>query len=102
MAKVIAETHHERWDGQGYPYGLRGPDIPLEGRVVAVCDVFDALTHARPYKAAWTVEDAVTELLSQRGRCFDPRLVDLFVSRVSDSSPGSMTWPGAPKRGMAS
>jgi len=90
VAKVIAQTHHERWDGRGYPFGLRGPDIPIEGRVVAVCDVFDALTAARPYKEPWTVEDAVTELLSQRGRCFDPRLVDLFVSRVI----GDLPWVG--------
>jgi putative two-component system response regulator len=87
VAKLIAQTHHERWDGAGYPFGLREADIPIEGRVVAVCDVFDALTASRPYKAAWTVEDAVTELLGQRGRCFDPRLVDLFVSRVISDLP---------------
>ena len=87
VAKVIAQSHHERWDGRGYPFGLRGTEIPLEGRVVAVCDVFDALTQARPYKEAWTVEDAVSELLAQRGRCFDPRLVDLFVSRVLSDLP---------------
>jgi putative two-component system response regulator len=90
VAKVIAQTHHERWDGAGYPAGLRGSDIPVEGRVVAVCDVFDALTASRPYKAAWTVEDAASELLGQRGRCFDPRLVDLFVSRVI----GDLPWVG--------
>ena len=87
VAKVIAQTHHERWDGQGYPFGLRGADIPVEGRVVAVCDVFDALTADRPYKAAWTIEDTVSELLGQRGRCFDPRLVDAFVSKVIGDLP---------------
>ena len=87
VAKVIAQSHHERWDGRGYPFGLRCTEIPLEGRVVAVCDVFDALTQARPYKEAWTVEDAVSELLAQRGRCFDPRLVDLFVSKVLSDLP---------------
>ncbi|HXX90345.1 MAG TPA: HD domain-containing phosphohydrolase [Acidimicrobiales bacterium] len=87
VAKVIAQTHHERWDGRGYPLGLRGADIPLVGRVVAVCDVFDALTQHRPYKGPWTVEDAVSELLAQRGQCFEPRLVDLFVSRVLGELP---------------
>jgi putative two-component system response regulator len=82
MARVIAETHHERWNGEGYPHGLRGDAIPLPGRVVAVCDVFDALTHERPYKQSWTVEEAVEELVAERGRFFDPDLVDLFVDRV--------------------
>jgi putative two-component system response regulator len=87
VAKVIAQTHHERWDGRGYPFGIRGTAIPIEGRVVAVCDVFDALTQVRPYKPAWTVEQAVSELLDQRGRCFDPRLVDIFVSKVIEGLP---------------
>lgn len=82
LARVIAETHHERWNGEGYPHGLAGPAIPLPGRVVAICDVFDALTHERPYKAAWTVDEAVRELVTERGRFFDPELVDLFVDRV--------------------
>ncbi|HVC69014.1 MAG TPA: HD domain-containing phosphohydrolase [Acidimicrobiales bacterium] len=82
LARIIAETHHERWNGLGYPYGLAGEAIPLPGRVVAVCDVFDALTHERPYKAAWTVDEAVRELVAERGRFFDPELVDLFVDRV--------------------
>ncbi len=74
----IALTHHERWDGTGYPRGLQGNEIPLGGRIVAVADVFDALTHTRPYKAAWPVDDAVAEVLSQAGRQFDPRIVDAF------------------------
>lgn len=82
LARVIAETHHERWNGEGYPAGLSGGDIPLAGRVVAVCDVFDALTHERPYKQAWTVDEAVEELVTERGRFFDPDLVDLFVDQV--------------------
>ena len=82
LARVIAETHHERWNGLGYPHGLAGEAIPLPGRVVAVCDVFDALTHERPYKRAWTVDEAVQELVAERGRFFDPDLVDLFVDRV--------------------
>jgi putative two-component system response regulator len=87
LARVIAETHHERWNGEGYPAGLHGDEIPLAGRVVAVCDVFDALTHERPYKQAWTVDEAVAELVSERGRFFDPDLVDLFLTQVLPTLP---------------
>jgi putative two-component system response regulator len=79
MAEEIARTHHERWDGTGYPSGLRGDEIPLVGRIVAVADVFDALTHVRPYKEAWTVDRAVVEIVAQSGRHFDPRVVDAFM-----------------------
>lgn len=79
LAEVIALTHHERWDGRGYPSGLSGEDIPLPGRIAAVADVFDALTHERPYKAAWSVESSVAEILDQPGRRFDPRLVEVFA-----------------------
>ena len=82
MARVIAESHHERWNGGGYPNGLRGDAIPIEGRIVTVCDVFDALTHERPYKPAWTIDQAIDELLVQRGKFFDARLVDLFLDQV--------------------
>jgi putative two-component system response regulator len=78
LAEQIALTHHERWDGRGYPIGLTGEGIPLAGRIVAVADVFDALTHQRPYKQAWPVDNAVDEILSQAGRHFDPSLVDAF------------------------
>jgi putative two-component system response regulator len=94
VARVIAETHHERWNGEGYPSGLRGEDIPLPGRIVAVCDVFDALTHERPYKQAWSVEEAVTELETQRGAFFDPDLVDLFVGAVLPGLPWVAEGPG--------
>ncbi|MGH9017438.1 MAG: HD domain-containing phosphohydrolase [Acidimicrobiales bacterium] len=87
LAGVIAETHHERWNGEGYPRGLAGEAIPLPGRVVAVCDVFDALTHDRPYARAWTVDRAVRELVTERGRFFDPELVDLFVDQVVPTLP---------------
>ena len=80
MASKIALTHHERWDGTGYPSGLAGPAIPLVGRIVAVADVFDALTHARPYKQAWTVADSVREITDQSGRQFDPEIVEAFLS----------------------
>lgn len=79
-AQRIALSHHEKWDGSGYPNGLRGEDIPLEGRIVAIADVFDALTSVRPYKPAWPVEEAVAFLREQSGRHFDPRLVELFIT----------------------
>jgi putative two-component system response regulator len=82
MGEVIARTHHERWDGSGYPAGLAGEDIPLVGRICAVCDVFDALTSPRPYKHAWTVDDALTEIAAQSGRHFDPRLAALLPGVV--------------------
>jgi putative two-component system response regulator len=80
MADSIALTHHERWDGRGYPQGISGHDIPIEGRILAVADVFDALTHQRPYKKAWPVEEAVAEIARQSGKQFDPRIVDAFLS----------------------
>jgi CHASE2 domain-containing sensor protein len=79
LGEEIARTHHERWDGSGYPAGLRGEEIPLPGRIVAICDVFDALRSRRPYKEPWTMEQALDEIRSQRGRHFDPQLVDLFL-----------------------
>jgi len=80
MAAVIAGTHHERWDGRGYPKGLTGEAIPLVGRIVAVADVFDALTHDRPYKPAWTVERAIAEIGGGAGSQFDPRVVTAFLA----------------------
>jgi putative two-component system response regulator len=80
MAEQIALTHHEKWDGSGYPAGLGGDEIPVAGRIVAVADVFDALTHVRPYKAAWTPAEAIAEMRSQKGRHFDPEILDAFLS----------------------
>ena len=79
MAKTVAISHHEHWDGSGYPNGLAGEDIPMAGRIVAIADVFDALTSVRPYKASWTVEDALAYLQENSGKQFDPKLVSLFV-----------------------
>lgn len=79
MARTIALTHHEKWDGKGYPHGLEGTDIPLEARIVAIADVFDALTTVRPYKQAWSVEDAFAHLRAQAGLHFDPLLVEHFL-----------------------
>ena len=80
MAEQIAATHHEHWDGEGYGSGLSGEDIPICGRIVAVTDVFDALTHERPYKEAWPVDAALDEIRSQRGKQFDPAVVDAFIA----------------------
>ena len=80
LGEEIALAHHERWDGAGYPSGRSGSDIALSGRVVAVADVFDALTHARPYKSAWSVADAVATIEEGRGAHFDPELVDAFMT----------------------
>jgi putative two-component system response regulator len=78
LAEQIAAAHHEWWDGSGYPNGLSGTQIPQCGRIVAFADVFDALTHARPYKQAWPVEKAVEEVRRLRERQFDPDVVDAF------------------------
>ena len=80
VAEETALTHHERWDGSGYPAGLARDEIPITGRIVAVADVFDALTHRRPYKPAWSTADAITEMTHQAGRHFDPQVVDAFLS----------------------
>ncbi|MCW2967842.1 MAG: domain S-box protein [Solirubrobacteraceae bacterium] len=80
MAEQIALGHHERWDGGGYPQGLPADEVPLVARIVAVADVFDALTTARPYKDPWPVQDAVAEILAQAGRQFDPRVVRAFAT----------------------
>jgi PAS domain S-box-containing protein len=80
MAEEIAISHHERWEGGGYPHGLSGEGIPISGRIVAVADVFDALTHDRPYKRAWTREAAIEEIAAQRGRHFDRDVVDGFLA----------------------
>jgi putative two-component system response regulator len=79
MAEQIALTHHERWDGHGYPCGLAGDAIPLPGRIVTVADVFDALAHRRPYKEAWPVALAVREVLGEAGTKFDPQITDAFA-----------------------
>ncbi len=80
MGAEIAESHHEKFDGSGYPHGLSGDAIPLAGRIVAVADVFDALLHRRPYKKAWEVEEVLDLLRAESGRHFDPRVVDAFLT----------------------
>jgi len=82
VARNIALTHHERWDGSGYPRGLGGKQIPLAGRITAICDVFDALTSTRPYKNPWSFNKAVQELKLNSGTHFDPRLVKVFIQKI--------------------
>ncbi|MCL4492940.1 MAG: response regulator [Nitrospirae bacterium] len=84
LAREIAITHHERWDGNGYPLGLKGNDIPMSGRMVAVADVFDAITSERVYKAAWPIEKALTYIKEMREKQFDPEVVDAFFARQEE------------------
>jgi putative two-component system response regulator len=83
MAEEIARHHHEWWDGSGYPTGLSGSAIPLASRITALADVFDALTHRRPYKVAWPIDAALDEIARLRGRQFEPQLTDLFIVLVN-------------------
>jgi HD-GYP domain-containing protein (c-di-GMP phosphodiesterase class II) len=87
LAATIALSHHEKWDGSGYPRGVAGESIPIEGRIVAVADVFDALTSDRVYRKAFTVEEAVEMMLEQRARHFDPVLLDAFMEVLGRSGP---------------
>jgi putative two-component system response regulator len=82
-AEEIARHHHEWWDGTGYPHGLSGTNIPQAARITALADVFDALSHKRPYKEAWTLDSTLTEILALRGRQFDPDLTDTFLGLVA-------------------
>ncbi|KPZ52857.1 MULTISPECIES: two-component system response regulator [Pseudoalteromonas] len=82
LAHKLAIEHHEKWDGSGYPHGLKGEQISVEGRIVAIADVFDALTSKRPYKEAWSVEEALEHMQAQAGKHFDPHLINLFVNKL--------------------
>jgi len=82
MARTVALTHHEKWDGSGYPHGLAGTEIPIEGRIVAIADVFDALTSERPYKHAWSTADALDHMRAQAGHAFDPGLMTHFLPLI--------------------
>lgn len=84
MARMVALSHHEKWDGTGYPKGLKGDAIPLVGRITAVADVFDALTSERPYKKAWSIEDAAQFIKNQAGLHFDPAIVEKFFEHFED------------------
>ncbi len=84
LAALVAESHHEKWDGSGYPRGLSGEEIPIEGRITAICDVFDAVSTARPYKNAFPIEDCFKIIRQGRGTHFDPAIVDAFFRRQSE------------------
>jgi len=83
-AAIVAHEHHEKYDGSGYPNAKRSDDIHIYGRIVAIADVFDALTHKRVYKEAWEFDKAVKYLIEQKGKHFDPRLVDIFISNLDE------------------
>jgi putative two-component system response regulator len=85
LGASIALTHHERWDGNGYPHRLAGDKIPVEGRIVAIADVFDALTSERSYKPAFDTDHAIAIMIEERGRHFDPDLLDIFLNSMDDS-----------------
>lgn len=95
-AAIIARCHHEKWDGTGYPHGLKGDAIPPEARIVSLVDVFDALTSVRPYKPAWPVEQALGYIREQSGRHFEPALVDAFMRCVPDILEIRMRWADEP------
>ncbi len=84
LAHSVALYHHEKWDGSGYPFGLQGEAIPMEARIVAVADVFDALLNKRPYKEAWPVDKTIEEIKAQRGKHFDPAVVDALLACLPD------------------
>ncbi|MEE9397524.1 MAG: HD domain-containing phosphohydrolase [Methylococcales bacterium] len=83
-AAIIAHEHHEKWNGKGYPRGLKGSEIHIYGRIVALADVFDALTHARLYKDAWAIDESVSYIKEHREKHFDPELVDIFVEHLDE------------------
>lgn len=83
-AAMIAQTHHEKWNGSGYPYGLKGEAIPIHGRITAIADVFDALGHDRVYKKAWPLEDILDLFTQESGKHFDPHLIDLFMTNLDE------------------
>lgn len=81
---IISLSHHEKFDGSGYPKGLKGDEIHIYGRITAIADVFDALTSIRPYKKAWSFEDAINFLIEQKEKHFDPELIDLFIANIEE------------------
>lgn len=97
VAAEIALSHHERWDGNGYPNQLKEKDIPLNPRIIAVLDVFDALTHKRIYKEPWSLEETLTFIRTQSGQMFDPRLVDLFFESMDEILEIWHTYPDEPE-----
>jgi HD-GYP domain-containing protein (c-di-GMP phosphodiesterase class II) len=101
VAREVIAYHHERWDGSGYPWGLRGTQIPLPARIFAVADAFDAITSDRPYKPALPAEAALAEIERQAGRQFDPAVVDALLTLMRRRSPASVAWEGRDPAGSA-
>jgi len=93
MAREVAQNHHEKWDGSGYPRGLKGEEIPVSARIVALADVFDALTSERPYKKAWSVDQACNLIREQSGQHFDPDLVEAFFACLPAILEIKNRWP---------
>ena len=81
---IISLNHHEKYDGSGYPEGKIGEDIPLSARIVAIADVFDALTSVRPYKQSWTFQEAIVLLEKEKNTHFDPKLVNIFIKHINE------------------
>ena len=102
MAAEIALGHHEKWDGSGYPHGLSGTDIPESARIVAIADVFDALTMKRPYKEAWPIAKAFDEMKNGRGQHFDPNLLDCFFDHQLDILKVKEEWDTLEQNGVKS
>ena len=103
LAEEIALYHHENWDGTGYTPGLGGDDIPIAGRIVTIADVFDALTHVRPYKRMWSVDETVEWMQSMRGHKFDPRVLDALLELLAqpeedEAADDLAVWPGLVER----
>jgi response regulator RpfG family c-di-GMP phosphodiesterase len=83
-ASIVALSHHEKWDGSGYPHALQGEDIHIYGRITAIADVFDALGHDRVYKKAWPLEQILELFKAERAKHFDPNLIDIFMKNLDD------------------
>ncbi len=83
-AAIVSYSHHERWDGSGYPLGLKGEDIHIFGRITAIADVFDALSSARVYKKSWALEDVLKLFNEEKGKHFDPNLIDVFMDNLDE------------------
>jgi putative two-component system response regulator len=96
IARRIALSHHEKWDGSGYPRGLAGEDIPLVARITALCDSFDVLTSERPHKPAWPVDHAIQYLRDQAGKHFDPRLTQVFLNQLPAIAKVRQDYPEKP------
>jgi response regulator RpfG family c-di-GMP phosphodiesterase len=84
MAAIIAKEHHERWDGKGYPFGLKGEEISIAGRIVILADIFDALIHKRVYKDAWDIQDAIEYIQNNRAKIFEPKMVDILLENTDE------------------